>query len=124
MAYDEYQADRIRNVLKEKNVAFEEKKMFAGICFMVDDKMCVGTHIDKNDGHSLLLVRIGEDLYNEHQHRKGFAPMNFTGRPMKGFAFITPEGTDTEEELSFWIDQALAYNPLAKKSKKRAKKKS
>jgi TfoX/Sxy family transcriptional regulator of competence genes len=42
MAYNEHLADRIRRELKDQNASFEEKKMFGGICFMVDDKMCVG----------------------------------------------------------------------------------
>ncbi|MBT8218335.1 MAG: RNA methyltransferase, partial [Bacteroidia bacterium] len=95
-----------------------------GICYMVDDKMCVGTMINKESGEPYLMARIGEELFIKNQHRKGCALMNFTGRPMKGFAFITPVGMDSDEDLAFWIDQALAYNPLAKKSKKRAKKKS
>ena len=44
--------------------------------------------------------------------------MNFTGRSMKGFIYVSPDGIDTEEELEYWIQLCLDFNPLAKKSKK------
>ncbi len=46
MAYDLYQAERLRGVLKRLGVPYEEKSMIGGMCFMVDDKMCLGTHTD------------------------------------------------------------------------------
>jgi len=45
--------------------------------------------------------------------------MNFTGRPMKGFVFITPNGTGNKKDLGYWIDLALDFNKKAKASKKR-----
>ncbi len=42
MAYDEYLADRIRAVLQSRRISFNEMKMMGGLCYMVDDKMCVG----------------------------------------------------------------------------------
>ncbi|MGC9342589.1 MAG: TfoX/Sxy family protein [Bacteroidales bacterium] len=42
MAYDEFLADRIRAALKDKQISFDEKKMMGGLCYMVDEKMCVG----------------------------------------------------------------------------------
>ena len=47
MAYDEYLADRVRNQFFALKYHFEEKKMMGGLCFMVDEKMCCGIHIDK-----------------------------------------------------------------------------
>ena len=49
--------------------------------------------------------------------------MNFTGRVMRGFVFIYPDGIDTDEDLEFWIQKAIDFNPLAKKSKSKKKKK-
>lgn len=122
MAFDEYQADRIRKHFKERSVSFEEKKMIGGLCFMVDGKMCVGTHIDKKLECSLLMCRIGEEAYTKAIKKKGSLPMDFTGRPMKGYVFVKPEGIDMEEDLEYWLDLALVFNPLAKASKKRKKK--
>lgn len=123
MAYDEFAADRIRQAFQEKGVSYEEKKMIGGMCFMVNGKMCVGTHIDKKSGHNLLMARIGEDAVEEAMKQDGCLPMDFTGRPMKGYVFVNPEGTDMDTDLASWIQLAIDFNPLAKASKKRKKKK-
>jgi hypothetical protein len=121
MAYDEFQADRIRKVFHDKKIPFIEKKMIGGLCFMVDDKMCLGTHIDKKSGHSLLMARIGELSYHEAIKRPGCHPMDFTGRPMRGYVFVDPEGIDMDEDLEYWVQLALDFNPLAKSSKRKKK---
>jgi TfoX/Sxy family transcriptional regulator of competence genes len=113
MAYDIYLADRIKAALKENKVAFEEKKMMGGLCFMVDDKMCVG--IIKDD----LMARIDPDIYEEQLQMKGCKIMDFTGRPMKGYVLVEPEGMDSENELNYWIKLCLDFNPKAKSSKKK-----
>ncbi len=118
MAYDELQAQRIRLCLGERGVKYAEKKMFSGICFMVDDKMCCGTHIDKNTGQSLLLCRISEQQAEKSLEEPHVAPMNFTGKPMKGFIFVEEAGLETQKDLDKWIGLCLEYNPFAKKSRK------
>jgi TfoX N-terminal domain len=118
MAYDETTAQNIRQVLHEKGADFTEKKMFAGVCFLVDDKMCCGTHLDKKTGDSLLLCRIGEAAYESALQRDGCIPMEFTGKPMKGFVFVNEEGIRNRKDLENWVQLCLDFNPLAKKSKK------
>ncbi len=113
MAYDEFLADRVRNCLNEKKVSFIEKKMMGGLCFMVDDKMCVG--VVKND----LMARINPTIQEELLKRDGARMMDFTNRPMKGFLFIDPNGTDMEKDLEQWVQFCLDFNPLAKSSKKK-----
>lgn len=115
MAYNEFLADRIRLVMREKGVTCHEKKMMGGLTFMVDDKMCVG--ILKDD----LMVRIDPSLYEESLNRMGAREMKFTGRPMKGFVLISPEGVDMDDDLSYWIQLALDFNPYAKSSKRKSK---
>lgn len=119
MAYDEYLADRIKNTFNEKRVSFEARKMMGGLCFMVDDKMCCGIHIDKKSNDSLLMARIGEEAYNKVFNQATCLPMDFTGRPMKGYIFITPQGFDLEDELAYWIQLCIDFNPFAKASKKK-----
>jgi len=119
MAFDEYLVDRVRQQFTEKRANFKEKKMMGGLIFMVNDKMCVGIDIDRKTKIDRLMVRVGPDYYEEALQQKGVKNMDFTGRPMKGFVFVSPDGFDTDEELSHWIDRALAYNPFAKSSKKR-----
>lgn len=122
MAYDEFMADRIRQVLLQKSIAFEEKKMIGGLCFMVDSKMCTGTHIDKTTDSSLLMCRIGLVTYEEALKRPYCSEMTFTGRSMKGYVFVSEEGIDMEEDLNYWIQLCLDFNPIAKRSVKRVKK--
>ncbi len=122
MAYDEYIADRVREMFRDKHTVFEEKKMMGGLCFMVDDKMCCGTHFDKNKDSDLLMVRIGEEPYVEAIKKPGSHPMDFTGRPMKGYIFVDPSGFDSDEDLDYWIQLCLNFNPQAKSSKKKPKK--
>ncbi len=112
MAYDEYLADRIRRVLADKKVAFRDKKMMGGLVFMVDDKMLCGIHIDKKFGDSLLMARIGEEAYHKHIQKPECLPMDFTGRPMRGYIFVTPGGFDLDEGLAAWVQLALDFNPL------------
>ena len=56
MAYNEFLADRVRISLKDNQTTFEEKKMFGGICFLVDEKMCLG--VIKDD----LMVRLDPEI--------------------------------------------------------------
>lgn len=115
MAYDELLADRVRQILLRKKTSFEEKKMFGGLCYMVDEKMCVG--LTKTD----LMARIDPDFYDQALTRNGARKMMFTGREMKGFVFVDPEAVDMEEDLEFWVDLCLEFNPKAKSSKKKKK---
>ena len=111
MAYDEFLADRIRAILKEKQVSFDERKMMGGICYMVNDKMCLGIVRDN------LMARIDPEIYDQALSKKGCREMDFTGRPMKGFVFIEPEGIDMDRDLGYWIQLCLDYNPKARSSK-------
>ncbi|RNC85689.1 MAG: TfoX family protein [Balneola sp.] len=113
MAYDEGLTDRIRSVLDQKGVLFDEKKMFGGLCILVDDKMCIGIIKDE------MMARIGEEAEASVQGRAGVRPMDFTGKKMKGFTYVNQTGLDREEDLEFWIDLCLEFNPKAKSSKKK-----
>jgi len=113
MAFDELLADRIKAVLIEKNSSFEEKQMMGGLAFMVDNKMCVGVVKNK------MMARIDPDIYEDAITKEGCRPMDFTGRPMKGWIFLEPEGIDHDDDLSYWVELALEYNPKAKSSKKK-----
>jgi len=123
MAFDEYLADRVRQQFTAKGVHFTEKKMMGGIVFMVDEKMCLGVDKDRKIDVDRIMVRVGPDYYEEALEQKGVKHMDFTGRPMKGFVFVGPDGFDADADLSHWIDRALAYNPFAKSSKRKNKKK-
>ena len=122
MAYDEYLADRIRRHLKDKHIVFAELKMMGGLCFKMDNKMLCGIHIDKKYGDSLLMARIGEAIYETELNKPECLPMDFTGRPMRGYIFVTPEGFDADKDLSYWLDLCVAFNPNAKTRIRKKKK--
>ena len=119
MAYDEFLADRIKHILKEKRVSFIAKPMMGGLMFMVDNKMFCGIHFDKKRHVDLLMARIGEDASVEALSKNGCHPMDFTGRPMKGYVFVNPAGFDLDNDLEYWIQLCINFNPLAKSSKKK-----
>ena len=109
MAYSEFLADRVRRELSAANVT-DEKKMMGGLIFMVNDKMCVGVDTDKSTGHDRLMVRVGKASHDQLVFKKGSREMDFTGKAMRGFLFIGPEGFDREEDLQFWVKKALEFN--------------
>lgn len=118
MPYNENLLQRIREILMDKQVNFSEKKMFSGVCIMVDEKMCCGTHIDKKTGEDVLLCRMSEQDCEVALEDVNCTPMNFTGKPMKGYIYVTENGLKTQKNLAHWIQKCLDYNPIAKKSKK------
>lgn len=120
MPFDEYLADRIKRTLTELRADFTSKNMMGGHVFSVDDKMLCGIHIDKKFGDSLLMARIGEDAYAEEIKKDVCLPMDFTGRPMKGYIYITPEGFDLDDDLTYWMEKCMAFNPVAKASRKKS----
>jgi hypothetical protein len=111
MAYDEHLATRVRRVFDARKVAYEEKRMMGGLCFMVNGKMCVGVEKER------LMVRLDPEKYEEALRRPGGAPMDFTGKPMRGFVFVNPPGLAKARDLASWLDLALEFNPRAVASK-------
>lgn len=83
---------------------------------LLNETLCVGILQDD------LMARIDPEVYETALTRKGCREMNFTGKPMKGFVFIGPEGTTQKTDLDYWIGLALDFNKIAKASKKRKKK--
>jgi len=111
MAYNETIADRIREFLVELPQV-EEKHMMGGLAFMVNDKMCVGVIKDE------MMARIDPEIYKEALGKTGCQPMDFTGKPMKGWVFISPEGIGKVKDMEYWVNLALDFNGKAKSSKK------
>ncbi|SRR6266487_3940652 len=113
MAYNEKLADRTREIISVTHKNVEEKKMFGGLCFMVNDKMCVG--VEKHR----LMVRLDPEKFEEVMEKEGVAPMDFTGKIMKGFVFVSEDALTTKKKLEYWVNLALEYNKIAKTSKKK-----
>lgn len=113
MAYNEKLADRVRELIAVAHKHVEEKKMFGGLCFMVNDKMCIGVEAER------LMVRLDPGRYDEVMEKVGCQPMDFTGKIMKGYVFVDIDALSTKKKLGYWIGLALDYNKLAKASTKK-----
>jgi TfoX/Sxy family transcriptional regulator of competence genes len=113
MAYNEKLANRTREIIALTHKNVEEKKMFGGLCFMVNDKMCVGVEKER------LMVRLDPAKFDEVMEREGCKPMDFTGKIMKGYVFVDIEVLNTKKKLEYWVNLALEYNKIAKASKKK-----
>ena len=102
MAYDEglaYRLGEVHSVMPD----VVEKKMFGGLVFMVNGHMSCGIVNDT------LMARVGPDLYNNALSRPAARPMDFTGKPMKGFVYVDPEGFESDEELMSWVQLSLDF---------------
>ncbi|HMU47663.1 MAG TPA: TfoX/Sxy family protein [Chitinophagaceae bacterium] len=117
MAYNEKLAGRTRELIAISHENLVEKAMFGGLCFMVNDKMCVGVEKER------LMVRLDPAKYDEVMEKEGCKPMDFTGKVMKGFVFVDANVLNTKKKLEYWINLALEYNKIAKASKKKSSKK-
>jgi len=102
MAFDEALGDRVRRVLGT-HPALTEQRMFGGLAFMLNNKMFVG--IIGED----LMVRVGPDGQAAALAKPHVRPMDFTGRPMRGYVYVSPEGTGTVEAVAFWVERGAEF---------------
>jgi TfoX/Sxy family transcriptional regulator of competence genes len=116
MAYNENLADRIRERMAEVP-GVEEKHMFGGIAFMVNNKMCVGIIKDE------MMCRIDPAIHEEVVEKEGCRTMDFNKKPMKGYVMIDESGMKTREVFEYWIGLALEFNVVAKESANKSKTK-
>ena len=102
MAFSAALAERIRQALARKR-GVEEKKMFGGIGFLLNGNMLVGVWKDS------LIVRLGPDEGEEALRELHVREFNITGRSMKGWVLVAPEGVDADEQLKGWIERAVKF---------------
>ena len=102
MAFSESLAQRIRDVLaRTRNI--EEKKMFGGVGFLLRGNMLVGVWKDS------LIVRLGPSDGETALKEPHVQAFDITGRPMKGWLLVEPEGVEDEDELKNWIERASKF---------------
>jgi TfoX/Sxy family transcriptional regulator of competence genes len=114
MAYNEKLTARIREALAHMPKV-EEKRMFRGVTFMVNNKMCITA------GDNKIMCRIDPAIHEEVIKRKGCETVKMKGREYKGYVYVREEGIKTKKGLDHWIQLALEFNKLAKSSKKKKK---
>jgi TfoX/Sxy family transcriptional regulator of competence genes len=115
MAYDEQLAARVRKILSRRK-GLTEKKMFGGLSFLLDGKMCCGVLRDD------LVIRIQPEDYEAVLKESYVRPMDFTGRPLKGFIYVGSEGCQTEQELSRWVEHGVDFVSSISNSKSNRKR--
>ena len=102
MAFDEALAERIRHLLARRKGA-EEKKMFSGIGFLLNGSLLVGVRKDS------LLVRLGPEQGDEAPKEAHVREFDITGRLMKGWVVVGPEGVQNDDQLKGWIQRAVKF---------------
>jgi TfoX/Sxy family transcriptional regulator of competence genes len=102
MAYSKSLAARIRQAVGQRK-GIVEKKMFGGVALLLDGNMLVGVW------QNSLIVRLGPDQGAAALSEPNVRPFDVTGRPMKGWVIVEPDGLDTDRQLSAWIERALDF---------------
>ena len=118
MPFDELLAQRIRHILANEG-DFSERKMFGGIAFMLGDMMCCGVLED------MLVARIGPERGQMALKKPHVKPMDFTGRPLKGYVYVTAPAIKKNTALTKWLQEAIAFvSTLTDDRKHRSKRKT
>ncbi|HEY69811.1 MAG TPA: TfoX/Sxy family protein [Anaerolineae bacterium] len=102
MAYDEGLAQRVHEVLSEE-AGLVEKKMFGGVGFMLQGNMACGVHKD------MLIVRVGKEGHDAAMNKPYTLPFDITGRAMRGWVMVAPEGVEQDADLEAWVQQGVAF---------------
>jgi len=102
MTYNEALAQRIRKILRRRK-GFSEKKMFGGICFLLNGNMCCGT------AKGNLMLRLGKELAAEALNEPHTREMDFTGKPIKSMIYVEPTGYADDENLEQWVRRAAEF---------------
>jgi TfoX/Sxy family transcriptional regulator of competence genes len=116
MAYSEILANKIRQALAHLS-AVEEKKMFGGIAFMVNGKMCLTA------GPGRMMCRIDPNIHEEVVKRKGCRTVIMKGREYKGYVHVNEESLQTKADFNYWVALALDFNKKVKTSDKKQRQK-
>lgn len=114
MAFSEKLSNRIREAMAHLSKV-EEKYMFGGVCYMLNGKMCVG--VVKDD----MMCRIDPAVYEKALEKPGCREMVFTGKPMKGYVFVSDEGLKSKKQFDHWINLCIEFNKKAKAAPKKKK---
>ena len=102
MTEDEILIERIRPILRRRK-GFSEKRMFGGVCFMINGNMCAGTWKGE------LIVRLGKENHEATLAEPHTKPADMAGRVMKGWALVEPAGIEIDEGLKTWVRRAAKF---------------
>lgn len=100
--YDRDLAERVRKELVGTR-GVTEKEMFGGLTFLLRGRMFCGITEDA------LMARVGPDRAEQALSKKHVRPMDFTGRPMKGYVFVDAPALRTKKSLAAWVTQCVQF---------------
>lgn len=115
MPFDDRIVNQVREMIADRTDNVEEKVMFGGLCFMVNDKICIGVKKDT------LLVRIDPELFETEKEKDGRQPMMHQGKAVTSYLFVDFDSMHNNENLHHWVKLALDYNPHAPLSQAKQK---
>jgi len=102
MAYNEKIETRIKKLVSGwKNT--DSKKMFGGICHLLNGNMFCGVHKD------FLILRLGREKAENAMKLPHVRPFDITGKPMKGWVMVAEDGFKTDDELKNWLNQTRKF---------------
>ena len=104
----------VRDALAQRSDV-EERPLFGTHAFFVDGKMCIAVKGED------LLVRLPPARHGEFQEMQNTRELS-PGGGMQGYFWVEPNGYATRAQWTFWLEEALAYNPQAKATPPRKKK--
>lgn len=102
MAYSASLAARTRQALATRR-GIVEKKMFGGLCFLLHGHMLVGVW------QQALIARLGPAAAESALRQEFVRPFDVTGRPMKGWVIVDPDGLESDRQLGDWIERAIEF---------------
>jgi len=117
MPYDEALASRVKAALGA-GCRIEEKRMFAGLTFMVRGKMCISVGKDR------IMCRIDPAIHDAALERPGCRTVVMKGRPYRGFVHVDAEAVKSDGDLAYWVGLALDFKQRAKASAKERNRKN
>ncbi|GAB3923410.1 TfoX/Sxy family protein [Mucilaginibacter myungsuensis] len=113
MPYDETMVNRVREIIADRTDKVEERAMFGGLAFLVDDKLCVAVKTDK------IFARLAPEVYEAVVDKEGISLMKRGNTAMKGYVYIDFDMLQNQTQLERWVGSALDFNPLAERSARR-----
>lgn len=107
MAYDMELAQQVRAYLKSvPDITVEEKKMFGGLAFLINGKMCI------NVSGGNLMCRFDPEQAKTVFERRGYRPIVMKEKNLPGYCYVSPEGFTEADDFSYWLELCLAFNHL------------
>jgi len=101
MAYNLKLAERVRSELD--GMPFVEKKMFGGVGYLLNGNMACGVNKDN------LIVRVDPEKQNVLLKKPHAKPFDLTGKPMKGWLLVKPDGCKTDKQLNTWVKEGVEF---------------